>query len=233
MATEIRKVGEGFVAAAVELVIDRAKTAQADGGLFRLSLCGGSTPRAIYEALAALQGDEIDWSRVKLTFGDERSVPPTSEESNFRMVRESLLDRIAIPMSNVLRIEAEDGAAMAAERAEATMRDWAAEDGTEMFVHDLVLLGMGDDGHTASLFPGTQALQETERWVVANHVPKFDTDRITLTYPVINAARNVCFLVTGEDNKGHVVDRILAGGAEDPAAKIAPVDGELVWLLGW
>ena len=175
---------------------------------------------------------DLDWSRVRLTFGDERSVPPDHADSNFRMVREALLDRVAIPPENVLRIEAEAGAGLAAERCETVLRAWAAEDGTEVFKHDLLLLGMGDDGHTASLFPGTSALAETRRWVVANYVPVLETERITLTYPVINAARAVCFLVTGEEKKGTVVGRILAGGTEDPAARVQP-DGELIWLLGW
>jgi 6-phosphogluconolactonase len=227
---ELRKVGDRFVAEAVELIEARARVAQADGGWFRLSLCGGSTPKAIYEALAA--SDSIDWARVRLTFGDERAVPPDHADSNYRMVRGTLLDRVPIPVGNVLRIEAEDGAAIAAERCEATLKAWAEDDGSAIFVHDLALLGMGGDGHTASLFPGTAALDETERWVVANYVPKFATERITFTYPLLNASRAVCFLVTGEDQKGPVVERILAGGADDPAARIDPA-GELIWLLGW
>lgn len=232
MNAEVRHAGEEFVEAAVQLVSERAQQAQADGGWFRLSLCGGSTPRPIYSGLAGLDAGLIDWSRVKLTFGDERAVPPDHAESNYRMVREALLDRLEIPGENVLRIEAEDGASIAAERCEQRLREWARQDGTELFVHDLVLLGMGDDGHTASLFPGTAALDEKERWVVANYVPKFDAERITLTYPMLNAARSICFLVNGQATKGPVVDRILAGGAQDPAAKISP-NGELIWLLGW
>jgi len=232
MAADVRHVGDGFVEAAARLVAEHAKVAQAGGGWFRLSLCGGSTPRPIYERLASLDAGEIDWGRVRLTFGDERAVPPGHADSNFRMVREALLDRVAIPAENVLRIEGEEVPELAARRCEAVLRAWAAGDGTAMFVHDLVLLGMGDDGHTASLFPGTQALGETGRWVVANYVPKFDSERITLTYPVINAARAVCFLVTGEEAKGPVVGRILAGGSDAPAARVQPA-GELVWLLGW
>lgn len=232
MSVDVRKVGDGFVSAAVDLIACRARHAQAGGGWFRLSLCGGSTPREIYRGLAKLAAGEVDWSRVRLTFGDERSVPPDHADSNYRMVREALLDQVAIPAGNVLRIEAEDGAAVASERCEARLREWALEDGTDMFIHDLVLLGMGDDGHTASLFPGSDALDETERWVVANYVKKFEAERITLTYPIINAARSVCFLVSGEENKGPVVERILAGGAVDPAAKVEPA-GELTWLLGW
>lgn len=230
--TEIRNVGERFVEAAVALILERAQAAQSDGGTFRLSLCGGSTPRGIYERLAALEDGAIDWGRVKLTFGDERCVPPDHAESNYRMVREAMLDHVAIPPESVLRIEAESGGGIAAERCEAKLREWAADDGDEIFTHDLVLLGMGDDGHTASLFPGTEALAEKQRWVVANYVPKFDSERITFTYPLINAARSACFLVTGKENKGAVVDRVLAGGSADPAAAIAPA-GSLVWLLGW
>ena len=168
---------------------------------------------------------------MKITFGDERSVPPDHGDSNYRMARESLLDHVPIPEENIARIEAEHGAAVAAERCETKLRAWAAEDGDTVFTHDLVFLGMGDDGHTASLFPETKALDENERWVVANYVEKFEAERITLTYPVINAARAVCFLVTGEEKKGPVVERVLAG-SDDPAARVRP-GGELVWLLGW
>ncbi|MFT4546327.1 MAG: 6-phosphogluconolactonase [Verrucomicrobiales bacterium] len=231
-ATEVVRAGDGFVDAAVALIVERARVAQSDDGVFSMSLCGGSTPRVIYEALVGLEAGVIDWARVRITFGDERSVPPDSDESNYRMAREALLDHVPIPSENVLRIEAEDGAKVAAERCDATMRKWAEGDGDEVFVHDLVLLGMGDDGHTASLFPGTVALEEERRWVMENYVEKFDTHRITLTYPVINAARCVCFLVTGEEKKGPVVARILEGGAGDPAAAVKPA-GELIWLLGW
>jgi len=232
MKTDVLKVGDRFIPAAVDLVVEQAQNAQADGGWFRLSLCGGSTPRAIYSALAELGDGVIDWSRVRLTFGDERAVPPDHPDSNFRMVREAMLDRIAIPDENVLRIEAERGAAEAAQLCEKHLKEWARLDGSEIFTHDLVLLGMGDDGHTASLFPGTSALEEAERWVVANYVAKFESERITMTYPLLNAASAACFLVTGVENKGPVVDRILGGGAEDPAARIAPA-GALIWLLGW
>ena len=197
-----------------------------------MSLCGGSTPRAIYEAMAELPEGAIDWSRVRVTFGDERPVPPDHAESNYRMANEALLGRVPIPDKNVLRIEAERGAAEAAQHCEEGLRAWAEADGDEVFVHDLVLLGMGDDGHTASLFPGTAALDENEKWVVENYVPKFDVQRITMTYPLINAARCVMFLITGEDKKGAVVERILAGGPDDPAAGVEP-SGDLYWILGW
>ena len=229
-AVDVCKVGDGFVDAAVAQIVDRAQAAQAYWGDFYMSLCGGSTPRAIYERLAELEEGAIDWKRVKLTFGDERCVPPDHPDSNYRMVREAMLDRLPIPDENVLRIEAEAGAEVAAERCEAKLREWAGR--REIFVHDLVLRGMGDDGHTASLFPGTEALHETDRWVVANYVPKFDAQRITFTYPLINAARAAIFLVTGKEKKGAVVDRILAGGADDPAAAIDP-DQHLIWLIGW
>ncbi len=161
-----------------------------------------------------------------VTFGDERCVPPDDAESNFRMAEESLLNRVEIPNENILRMRGELPPNEAADDYEAML----AAFGEKRFVHDLILLGLGDDGHTASLFPGTAALEEQERNVVANFVPKFDTYRITFTYPLINAARHVCFLISGPKKKA-IVDAILDGRSEVPAARIAPT--RLTWLLGY
>ncbi len=212
-----------FVRDAVGRISAAAKAVE--GREFRLSLCGGSTPRAIYEALAEV---DLDWARVLVTFGDERPVPPDHADSNFRMAREALLDRVPIPEGNVLRMKGELDPAAAAAECEGELRG-RADGGT--FRHDLVLLGMGEDGHTASLFPGTAALDETERWVVANEVPQMGTTRITFTYPLLNAAHEVLFLVTGEKKRA-IVEEVERGGSPYPVAEVAPEGGRVTWLLG-
>lgn len=217
-----------FVAEATEWIASRIGAKQADGrSAFRLSLCGGSTPRSIYAALASR--DDIDWERVLLTFGDERCVPPDHADSNFRMVKESLLDPADVPRGSVMRMTGEMPPEEAAARYDGQLKKLAQLAGETRFQHDLVLLGMGDDGHTASLFPGTAALEESERDAVANYVPKFDTWRLTLTFPVINAAREVAFLVSG-DSKRPVVDEVLAGGSSHPAERVKAAS--VTWLLG-
>lgn len=217
-----------FVAEATEWIASRIVAKQADGtSVFRLSLCGGSTPKSIYAALA--ERSDIDWDRVLLTFGDERCVPPDHADSNYRMVKESLLDPGQVPASSAMRMAGEMEPEEAAARYDGQLKKLAQLAGEERFVHDLVLLGMGDDGHTASLFPETKALDESERNAVANFVPKFDTWRLTLTYPVINAAKEVAFLVNGE-KKRPVVDEVLAGGSPHPAEQVKAAS--VTWLLG-
>lgn len=219
---------EDFVEEAAEWIASRIVAKQADGfSAFRLSLCGGSTPKPIYAALAAR--DDIDWERVLLTFGDERCVPKDHADSNYRMVKESLLDPAGVPPGSVMRMTGEMEPAEAAERYDGQLHKLAQLAGEPVFAHDLVLLGMGDDGHTASLFPETEALTETERWAVATYVPKLDSWRLTLTYPVINAARAVAFLVSGE-KKRPVIDEVLAGGSPHPAEQVKAA--EVTWLVG-
>ena len=198
----------------------------AAGAPFRLCLCGGSTPREIYASLAE---ENLDWRNFIITFGDERCVPPDHEESNYRMARESLLDRVPIPKENILRLKGEISPGKAAKDYEQQLR---VRSGDEVFRHDLILLGMGEDGHTASLFPATRATRESERWVVENEVPELAAWRLTFTYPLINTARRIMFLVRGE-RKRKLVDSIVRGsGADYPAAGVKPYDGSLVWLVG-
>ncbi|MEX2581334.1 MAG: 6-phosphogluconolactonase [Verrucomicrobiales bacterium] len=218
---------DDFVAETTAWIAGRIVGAQKDGGIFRLSLCGGSTPAPIYSALAAR--DDIDWERVLLTFGDERAVGPDDDASNYRMVRESLVDPAGVPASNVVRICGELDPAKAAERCEDQLRKLARLAGETCFVHDLILLGMGDDGHTASLFPGTKALEETERWVVENFVPKFDAYRITFTYPLLAAAKEVAFLVNGSA-KHAMAQRVLDGDPELPASAVKA--DRVCWFIG-
>ena len=216
-----------FFEDATNWIDDRIIAAQKDGGIFRLSLCGGSTPAPIYKALA--ERENIDWNRVLLTFGDERTVPPDHDDSNYRMVKAALIDPAGVPGSNVVRMCGELEPAEAAERCEAQLKKLASLAGEDCFVHDLILLGMGDDGHTASLFPETKALEEKERWVVENFVPKFDTHRITFTYPLIAAAKEVLFLVNGAA-KHEMAENVLSGKPEYPASAITA--GKVYWFLG-
>lgn len=212
-----------FVPEAVARIVAASRVDE--GREFRLSLSGGRTPAAIYAALAE---EDLDWSRWVITFSDERCVPPNHADSNFRMASEALLDKVPIPEGNVVRMKGGLDPEAAARDCEADLR---ARAGGGVFRHDMILLGIGEDGHTASLFPGTEALAEGERWVVANAVPQMQTTRITMTYPLLDAAREVLFLVTGE-TKRKIVAEIAAGGADYPAARVAPRDGRAVWLCG-
>ncbi|MBA3947487.1 MAG: 6-phosphogluconolactonase [Herpetosiphonaceae bacterium] len=214
---------------AAQLIVDRAK---ASSERFTLVLSGGSTPKAIYRLLAQPPlRDEIPWPQVQLFWGDERSVPPDHADSNFRTAREELIDHVPIPAANIHRIQAELPASEAATAYEAELQRFFGSAALPRF--DLVLLGMGDEGHTASLFPNTTALDETQHWVVANYVPKLHTARITLTFPVINNAQEVVFLVAGAA-KQEALGHVLYGQHDHtplPAARIAPTNGRLLWLL--
>jgi 6-phosphogluconolactonase len=201
-------------------------------GRFTVALSGGSTPKGLYRLLATRA--TLPWNKIYFFFGDERHVPPDDPESNYRMVRESLLSKVPILTENVFRIPAEDpSAAHAAATYEQTMKKFFQIDG-ERFPHlDLVLLGMGPDGHTASLFPGTKALQEKSRWVATNWVEKLKADRITLALPVLNSAAVVMFLVSGPD-KAQTLKEVLEGsqsGELFPSRLIQPADGELIWMV--
>lgn len=218
---------DDFVADAVAWIAGRILAKQSGGGVFRLSLCGGSTPAPVYRNLAIHPG--IDWERVLLTFGDERCVGPEDPQSNYRMVSETLLDAAGVRASNVLRILGELPPTEAAERCETHLRKLARISGEACFVHDLVLLGMGDDGHTASLFPGTAALDERGRWVVANEVPQLGVSRITFTYPLIAAAREALFLVNGAAKHARAKE-VLAGDPVFPASAITA--GSVRWIIG-
>lgn len=216
--------------AAAELFCNLGSRAIRDRGRFTVVLSGGSTPRGLYQGLAANFSNQLDWQKVFFFFGDERHVPPTDPESNYRMANESLLSKLSIPLDHVFRIPAElPDAGEAARQYEQTLHKFFPGAAFPRF--DLVLLGMGPDGHTASLFPGTTALEEKEHWVVANWVAKFSVFRITLTLPVLNRAAAVLFLVSGGE-KAEMVKRALRDPLADlPCQKIPPNDGELMWFL--
>ena len=219
-----------FAAEAARFILAHARDAIAARGLFRLALSGGNTPRAVHAELARL-GADLAWNRVQITFGDERCVPPDHADSNFRMARETLLEAVAIPAGNVFRIRGEIAPAAAAQEYEDKLAAVAARCGEPRYVHDLVLLGLGEDGHTASLFPGAPALDETARNVIPATGPKPPPQRITMTFPLLNAARHVCFLVTGA-GKHALVEEIVAGGSAYPAGRIRPETGAVTWIIG-
>ncbi len=206
----------------------RSTEAIEERGRFAVVLAGGSTPKAAYELLARDYAQTIDWDGVHVFFGDERSVPPDHEDSNYRMAREALLDHVSV--GSVHRMRGELPPSEAAASYEDELRGFFGEEEPPRF--DLILLGIGEDGHTASLFPETSALEVTDRLVVANPVLKLDTTRITLTAPVLNAARAINFLVAGE-GKAEALREILEGDADPrkyPAKLVRPPGGP-VWMV--
>lgn len=218
---------------AADLFAHLARTAQEDHGMFLVALSGGHTPRALYERLAATP-HSVDWTRVQVFFSDERFVPPDSPESNYHLAQSVLLSRVPIPERFVHRVATVDipPADSAALYAEAIARVFSLSYALTPGVpppFDLVLLGLGSDGHTASLFPDTAALQVTDRLVAANFVPTMDLWRITFTYPLINAARAVAFLVEGK-GKAATLRRVLDGDTSLPAARVRPRNGSLLYL---
>jgi 6-phosphogluconolactonase len=221
-------------AAAAEEVVHAANEAVAQRGRFTIALSGGSTPKSMFNLLATNARTSLPWDRMFFFWGDERHVPPTDSESNYRMADESMLSKIPVPAGNVFRVMAENpDAAAAAEAYEQTLRKFFHPQTEQVPGFDLILLGMGPDGHTASLFPGTAALQEKSRLVVANWVEKFKTSRITFTLPLLNAARCVMFLVSGTDKASalHAVLKGDAPGEQYPAKLVQPSEGSLIWLL--
>jgi len=223
---------EQVAKAAAERFVDYSLASIHEHGFFAVALAGGSTPRCAYELLGTDEfRSRVEWPQVHLFFGDERMVPPDSAESNYRMVKDALLLRVPLPPENVHRMIGEGATQARAQSYEAELKSFFGATGWPRF--DLVLLGMGDDGHTASLFPGTDPLQENVKWVIATSHPESGQARITLTLPVINHAGRVSFLVTGKEKAAPLM-RVLHGDAANeqlPAAKIRPVNGLLEWLV--
>lgn len=218
--------------AAAEEFVGAARTAIGAQGRFTVALSGGNTPKALYSLLASNYSN-FAWNRVFLFFGDERHVPPSDPESNYRMVYESLLSKITIPAENVFRVAAENPAAdLAASEYEAQLRKFFQLKAGEFPRFDLILLGMGPDGHTASLFPDTTALEEKSRLVVANWVAKFNTNRITFTFPVLDQAAEIMFMASGAD-KADMVHQVLEEKQTPPfpCQRVNPVNGKLLWML--
>lgn len=213
-----------------ELFVEVARDAVEQRGHFLVALAGGSTPRDLYAWLAEHAADSVRWPRLRVFFGDERCVPPDHPDSNFRMAHENLLRRVNVCPNCVHRIPTKLPPVEAADDYETVLRDeLQPSDGR----FDLVLLGLGDDGHTASLFPHSPALWENTRWCVYNRVQHKIPDRVTLTFPILNAARQVLFLVVGS-NKAAAIERVLSGPtdlAATPAQGLEPSDGRVTWFL--
>jgi 6-phosphogluconolactonase len=221
--------------AAAEEFVRAAHEAIAARGRFTVALSGGSTPRRLYQLLAEPPyRTQVDWPKVEFFWGDERAVPPDHKDSNYRMAQEALLQRLTAAAGHIHRLQAErsDRDKAAADYQAEIARVFGGKPDGAPPAFDLVLLGMGPDGHTASLFPFTTALKEQTRWVVANHVPKLNTDRLTLTAPILNQAREVLFLVAGAD-KAQPLSEVLEGPSDTdrlPSQRIQP-SGKLIWFV--
>ncbi len=222
--------------AAAEHFLEAVQQAVAQRGKARIAISGGSTPKRTFELLANPQEKflaAMPWNKLELYWVDERTVPPTDKDSNYRMTREALLEKVPLKPEQVFRMEGELGPEEAAARYESLIRNNFRLEGAEVPRFDVVQLGMGDDGHTASLFPHTQAIHELGRIVVANHVPQKDTWRITLTWPVLIEASEVFFLIGGKD-KADPLHRVLQGPYDPealPSQLIRPKSGKLLLLL--
>jgi len=223
-----RQTAAAFARAATEAVAKR--------GRFVVALSGGTTPQGLYAAIVAdgKLRESVPWERTHVFWGDERQVPPSHPDSNYRMAREVLLSKVPVPEVNVHRIQGElPDASEAAHRYEDDIRGSLGLAAAELPRFDLVLLGLGADGHTASLFPGTEALREQQRAATANWIDTLRAWRITLTLPVINRARSVLFLVCGED-KAEAVKSVLEGRSTReplPAQLVHPRPGKLAWFM--
>ncbi len=220
---------------AAEKFVEIANKAIEENGRLTVALAGGSTPKSLYQLLSSGNfKDQMDWTKVFFFFGDERNVLPGDAESNFRMANENLFLPLHISVENVFRWQTElRNTEKIAEIYEESAKFFFALNGDELARFDLILLGIGGDGHTASLFPFTEALRETKKIAVANSVEKLATTRLTLTIPVINNAANVIFLVKGAD-KAETLQTVLEGKLQPekfPAQSIKPENGELFWLV--
>src|SRR5213595_2861875 len=221
---------KNFATDAANFILDEAHKVLGERSEFRIALSGGNTPVPIYTRLAAI-GHDLPWELTRITFGDERCVPPDDRESNFRMARETLLAPAAVPEKSIFRMRGEIDPQVAAQEYQDQLDLMATQRGEPIYRHDLILLGLGDDGHTASLFPGTAALDEMTRRVMANFVPKVNAWRLTFTFPLLNAARRILFLVGAKKNPA-LIEHVLQGDSQYPAARVNPSAGEVMWMIG-
>jgi len=217
--------------AAARHVVELSQAAIAARGRFSIALSGGSTPRALHLRLASPPlVDQVDWSRVHVFFGDERCVPPEDDRSNYRMASETLLSNVPIRPEHIHRMRGELPPEIAAQDYERDLREFFGDEPASL---DLILLGMGDNGHTASLFPGLTAVHEQQRWVLGEYVAEVGMWRLTLTHVVLNLAGEVLFLVAGAA-KAAMLRRVLQGAyspSELPAQVVRPRLGEVFWLV--
>ena len=232
MIEVVNDAGE-LASTGAELFARQAEEAVAAHGRFTVALAGGTTPNTLYEQLATGFRDVVPWQAIHFFWGDERHVPPTHPDSNFRAANAAMLAKVPVPEAHVHRILGELPSAAAASDYERTLRRAFALNGVVLPVFDLVLLGLGPDGHTASLFPGGDAMRQTERLVLAPWVETFRTYRITLSLPVLNRASLVVFLVSGA-GKADVLHAVLEGPNRPdalPAQAVRPSNGQVIWLV--
>jgi 6-phosphogluconolactonase len=235
---EVRILGDGAAIArrAAELIVDAATVAVRERGVFTISLAGGSTPKALYGLLATDPGlkSQMPWGKTQFFFGDERHVPPDDPDSNFRMANESMLSKVSLKPEQVYRIKGEyEDAEKAALEYEQTLRSYFKLSPGQLPRFDVVLLGMGDEGHTLSLFPGTKALHDNGRLVMSNWIGKLYTQRVTITAPVANNSAVAIFMITKAD-KALALKGVLEGPFEPeqlPSQLIQPKNGKASWLL--
>ena len=216
---------------AAEYFVARSGEAVAQKGFFTVALSGGSTPQALYQLLADVHEPfhaQVPWSRTHFFWSDERHVPPDHPDSNYRMAHEAMLSRVPVAESNIHRVPSENpDAAAAANEYEQTILQLTKQSVPQL---DLILLGLGSDGHTASIFPGSEVLHETKRLVAAPWVEKFNTYRITMTLPLLNNGASVLFLVSGAE-KAEIVQKVMEGPKQYPAQAVQPTHGQLLWML--
>lgn len=219
-----RSAAETFCKLAQEAIRERGK--------FSVALSGGSTPRGLHHELTTTFAPQVPWNKVFCFWGDERHVPPDFPESNFRMAKETLLSKLPIPADHIFRMAGElPDAEQAGLLYQNVLRDFFHPGPDKFPRFDFMLQGIGPDGHTASLFPGTKALEEKNRFAVGNWVEQHSTWRITLTYPVINDAANVMFLVDGA-GKADIIEKALREPAANlPCQRVQPLNGKLMWYL--
>lgn len=236
-AREIRIMQDGDELAreAAELFLWLGEQALAANGRFRVALAGGTTPATLHATLASSEyAHRLDWKKVRFFFGDERCVPPSHAESNFGMANATLFQPLKIAPEQIFRMKGEEPPEAAARQYEQLLRqEWLGSD-PSLPRFDLILLGLGEDGHTASLFPGTSALHEQTRLVVPGTAPKGIQARVTLTFPVLNRASVVLFLATGRQKAGiarMVLEKAPADAPSLPAALVCPASGRLIWFL--
>jgi 6-phosphogluconolactonase len=217
---------------AASLFVNASRDSIATRKKFAVAISGGSTPGRLYTLLGSSPYcDQVDWGKVHFFWADERCVPKEDEASNFKVAFDRLLSKVPIPDENIHRIKGEEEPEKAARDYEADIRKFFGASGLPVF--DLVLLGMGEDGHTASLFPGSKSLEETARLAVPVYLEKDNRNRITLTLPALNNAAQILFLVAGR-SKAAVLSEILSGGKrkmEFPAGRVRPVQGKVTWLI--
>ena len=235
-AAEIRVLTtpQELFAAAAEEIVHLANAAVSEHERFTIALSGGSTPKALYNLLATNARTTLPWDRMYFFWSDERHGAPTDPDSNYRMANEAMLSKVPVPPGNIFRMMGENpDVSAAAQGYESLLRKFFEVQPGAIPKFDLILLGMGPDGHTASLFPGTAGLQEKSRLVIANRVEKLKGERLSFTYPLINAASCVAFLVSGVD-KASVLCSVLeqnVPGEEYPAKLVQPTDGKLIWFV--